>query len=243
MSLPQSKWVSIESSGDETNATAFERLTSSNSRGNYYIDSVYFQVCPEKGHYATQALLKSCNDGTPTANWSGAVNLLSSTSVDISTSTLASSTAILNPILYVRFQGGDSLGKVVRVSSGSKHVEVNQLTVKVGAQSYQITEGLDWGGTVNQFNVDTSTPDGTLANSIKSSLFAVGWGQDQIVNNFNTSESDPANGVYAYDFPVSHNSSGARLVYRTYLTMKDDDNTAIRLSHEPTNGYTCCDRM
>ena len=241
MVLPQSKWVSIELSGRETNVTAFKRLTSSNAKGNYYIDSVYFQVCPERGHYATQKLLKACNGGKPTANWSSSINLLSSTSVDISASTLASSTAILNPVLYVRFQGGDPLGKTRRVLSGS--VQVNQVTVKVGAQSYQIVEGLGGNGQVNKFNVDTSTPDGKLANSIKSSLFAVGWGQDQIVNNFNKPESDPSNGVYAYDFQVSQNSSGARLVYRTYLILKEDDNTAVTLSQESTNGYTCCDRM
>ena len=149
MTKPQSQWLSVEPSGDETVAAAFKRLTASSPRGNYYIDSVYFQVCPEKGHYASQALLKSCKGGSPTANWSGSVNLLS----------------------------------------------------------------------------------------------AVGWGKDQIVNNYNASKSDPKNGVYAYDFPVSQNSSGARLVYRTYLTLKEDDSTAVLITHGSTNGYTCCDRM
>ena len=243
MTKPQSQWLSVEPSGDETVAAAFKRLTASSPRGNYYIDSVYFQVCPEKGHYASQALLKSCKGGSPTANWSGSVNLLSSTSVDISADTLATSTAVLNPTLYVRFEGGDALGSTELVPAGSKHVQVSRLTVRVGAQSYQITEGLGWGGTVNKINVDTSTPDGRLASSIKSSLFAVGWGKDQIVNNYNASKSDPKNGVYAYDFPVSQNSSGARLVYRTYLTLKEDDSTAVLITHGSTNGYTCCDRM
>lgn len=117
---------------------------------------------------------------------------------------------------------------------GVKKVQVNRLTV---------TEGLGWGDTVNSFQVDTSTPDGELANRLKASLLAVGWGQDQIVNNYNTSKSEPESGVYAYDFPVSQDSSGARLVYRTCLTLKDDDNTVVQLTHASTNGYTCCDRM
>ena len=91
-------------------------------------------------------------------------------------------------------------------------------------------------------DVDTSTENGRAAEAIKGSLFHVGWGKDQIVNNYNLQKSAPDSGIYAYDFQVSE-ASNARLVYRTYIKVMSDDKKPLQINHSSENGYTCCDRM
>ena len=231
-SAPPAKFVAVVDGveHDVPGLGASNRFTDENLNGNFYIDSVLFQHCPSD---ATIATFTRCD---PSPQWGTTMNLLKSSQENVD---LSIGAAILNPILYVRHDGG--AGTTSRESAGLVPDAI-RIDISIPGVNAKLTiaEGFGVDGGRNEITSDTSIPSGKAFadNNMSASFFGVGWGESHFITEYNQNKSDASAGLYCHDFAVSGDSN--RLIFRTFLVILHDDGTPIQIPHKEVGGYSCC---
>ena len=237
----------------------FQKFSSKFLDGNFYVDAVLLSYCPSD-HVQEQHMGDDCSE---TLRYDGSTNLLKSVDVNI----LSTGTYTLNPLLYIRHSGGVPIGTVFRErvdfeSSGLIVEDAFRIRVSVPASrgpmassspvssspvSYKpldefvLVEGFSEHGR-NELFVDLNIPSGKALddNRLQTSFFQQGSGSAHFLTDYNRDKSSVGTGLYAYDFEVSSNHNGNKLVFRTFLMLLDDDGNPIQLEYKRQRGHACC---